>query len=195
MEIDFSAIIRSRTELLEERITQLRNVINDLTIEGPFQFSIAEIVPEEEYHSNKKVLKIGVPQLNFIENLKGSYLYFFELDKKTNKETLIASIREKQNETKGSAEKIALPKIPISYDQELSDILYVGSTKSSFYKRIKEHVGFGSKATYALHLRHWAPKDLKLNFYYVKIENSDIRYDIEAALATYLNPLLGKREK
>lgn len=58
-----------------------------------------------------------------------------------------------------------------------------------------QNIGFGSKTYYAMHLKHWAPKDLKLNFYYCKIEEPKIINDIEAALAEHLNPLIGKREK
>ena len=36
-----------------------------------------------------------------------------------------------------------------------SKVLYVGSSTTGVHKRIKQHIGDGSKGTYALHLSHW----------------------------------------
>ncbi len=36
-----------------------------------------------------------------------------------------------------------------------SRVMYVGSSSTGVKKRIKEHLGDGSKSTYSLHLKHW----------------------------------------
>jgi hypothetical protein len=195
--INFNQIIESRGKLLQERIALLEKIKGTLKIEGPINFSIDNIVEDDKYNPRKNGVKVGVPQLSFLEKSKGSYVYFFELSEVIDKNILLEKIKEfKSNEIiDGIDKKRAMSKSPSSFDDNISDILYVGSIKENIHKRIKEHIGFGSKSTYAIHLKHWAPKELKLNFYYIKIENPDLTYDIEAAIADYLNPLIGKREK
>lgn len=158
MEIDFKEIIKSRVNILDERKTQLDKIKNDLIIEGPHSFLVSEIIKKENYSPRRKGLKVGITQLAFLEELKGSYLYFFELDQETNKKELINTLKEFQNKNKTSEQKLSIPKIPISFKNDLSDILYIGSIKENIHKRIKEHIGFGSCSTYAMHLRFWAPK-------------------------------------
>lgn len=199
MNISFSKIIDNRNKILEERIIHLEKVKNTLKLEDPIHFSISDIITKDIYNPRKMGLKVGVPQLNFLEELKGSYIYIFELEREADKNEILDKLKlfraiENKDE-EGNDLRRATTKIPTTFDDNLSNVLYVGSIKENIHKRIKEHIGFGSKATYAMHLKHWAPKELKLNFYYIKIENPDLSYDIEAALAEYLNLLIGKREK
>ncbi len=197
--IDFIKVIDSRKKNLEERIALLEKVKTTLNIQGPISFSIANIVEDDKYNPQKKGLKVGVSQLNFLENLKGSYVYIFELAPNTNKSALIEKInlfRSKDNkDEEGNDARRATAKVPKGIENNDSNILYVGSILNNVHSRIKAHIGFGSKTYYAMHLKHWAPKDLKLNFYYCKIEEPKSINDIEAALAEHLNPLIGKREK
>lgn len=194
MNISFSNIINNRKKILEERIALLEKVKNDLIFDGPISFSMADVIEDNKYNPRKKGLKIGIPQLGFLEQSKGSYVYFFELVDVLNKSALLENIKEVKS-VENINEKRALPKSPSSFDDNDSTILYVGSIKENIHKRIKEHIGFGSSSTYAMHLKFWAPKELKLNFYYIKIENPILTYDIEAAITDHLNPLIGKREK
>lgn len=199
MEIDFNQIIEYRKKQLEKRIAHLDKVKTTLNIQGPISFSVADIVADDKYNSKIKGLKVGVSQLNFLEDLKGSYIYFFELAPDTNKSVLIEKInqfRSKENkDIEGNDARRATAKVPKGIENNNSDVLYVGSKLNDVHSRIKAHIGFGSKTYYAMHLKHWAPNDLKLNFYYCKIEEPQIINDIEAALAEHLNPLIGKREK
>lgn len=194
MKISFPNIINKRKQDLEDRITLLDKVKTTLSLQGPYTFVISEIIKEEDYNPRKKGLKIGIPKLCFLEESKGAYVYFFELVDVLNKSALLENIKEFKT-VENINLKRALPKSPSSFDDNDSTILYVGSIKENIHKRIKEHIGFGSSSTYALHLRFWAPKELKLNFYYIKIENPILTYDVEAAITDHLNPLIGKREK
>ena len=199
MNISFSNIINNRKKILEERITLLEKVKNDLIFDGPISFSMTDIVVDDNYNPRTKGKKVGVEQLNFLENLKDSYIYIFELAPNTNRIELIEKInqfRSKENiDNEGNDARRATAKVPKGIDNNDSNILYVGSILNNVHSRIKAHIGFGSKTYYAMHLKHWAPKDLKLNFYYCKVEEPRIINDIEAALAEHLNPLIGKREK
>lgn len=197
--IDLTQIIESRKETLEERKVLLEKEKNILKIQGPISFSIEDIVEENEYNPRKKGAKVGVPQLNFLENLKGSYIYIFELASNENKVELIKKInqfRSKENkDNEGNDARRATAKVPKDIETNNSNILYVGSVLNDIHSRIKAHIGFGSKTYYAIHLKYWAPKDLKLNFHYCEVKEPKIINDIEAALAEHLNPLIGKREK
>jgi hypothetical protein len=194
MQIEFNKIIDTRKNALNERITLLEKAKKYLKFEGPTSFSMADVIEDNKYNPRKKGLKIGIPQLGFLEQSKGSYIYFFELADVLNKSDLLENIKEFKS-VENINLKRALPKSPSSFDDSDSTILYVGSIKKDIHKRIKEHIGFGSSSTYAMHLKFWAPKELKLNFYYIKIENPILTYDIEAAITDHLNPLIGKREK
>jgi hypothetical protein len=197
--INFNQIIESRGKLLEERIALLEKIKGTLKIEGPVNFSVANIVEDDKYNPRKKGQKVGVAQLNFLEDLKGSYIYIFVLEPNTNKAVLVKNInqfRSKENkDIEGNDARRATAKVPKGIENNNSDVLYVGSILNDVHSRIKAHIGFGSKTYYAMHLKFWAPKDLKLNFYYCKVQEPKVINDIEAALAEHLNPLIGKREK
>lgn len=71
-------------------------------------------------------------------------------------------------------------------------IMYVGSSTTGLKNRIKQHVGEGPAATYALNLKHWFIGEYKVTvkIYDVPIEVLQI---IEDALAYHLSPAFGKR--
>lgn len=199
MEIPFDKILYNRKLHLEEKISLLEKVKATLNIQGPISFTIKDIIEDEKYNSRIKGHKVGVPQLNFLENLEGPYIYIFELAPNTNKSELIEKINQfrsaENKDEEGNDARRATAKVPKGIEKNDSNTLYVGSILDKIHSRIKAHIGFGSKTYYAMHLKHWAPKDLQLNFYYCKVEEPLIINDIEAALAEYLNPLIGKREK
>jgi len=79
-----------------------------------------------------------------------------------------------------------------------SKILYVGSTtKSKFHLRIKQHLGFGTKTTFALHINFWR-KNLKgkINLICLKFEittNDKLIQTIEDAYWSKNLPMFGKQ--
>jgi hypothetical protein len=75
-----------------------------------------------------------------------------------------------------------------------SSILYVGSSTTGLKKRIKEHIGDGSKNTYSLQLKHWFDGKYKITIkvYDDKISREIIQI-IEDNLSHQLKPAFGKQ--
>lgn len=73
-----------------------------------------------------------------------------------------------------------------------SEIMYVGSSTTGVYNRIKQHKGEGYKGTYALHLSHW----FKKGNYQITIMEYDEPIEviqlIEDNLSDQLKPAFGK---
>lgn len=71
-------------------------------------------------------------------------------------------------------------------------VMYVGSSTTGVYKRIKQHMGDGPKGTYALHLKHWFDGE-----YTITIKEYDKSREviqiIEDDLSNQLNPAFGKQ--
>jgi hypothetical protein len=77
-----------------------------------------------------------------------------------------------------------------------NDCLYVGGSRD-LAKRFKEHLGFGSAATYALQLSHWAPS-LLLNIrfsaaLYPVATTNEVLQLLEDTLWDKRKPMFGKR--
>ncbi|MFM1911030.1 MAG: hypothetical protein RJB18_421 [Pseudomonadota bacterium] len=73
-----------------------------------------------------------------------------------------------------------------------SPVMYVGSSRTGIKKRISEHLGDGSKKTYALHLDCWFKGKVKITIY-VYQEAPEVLQIIEDALSHQLSPAFGKR--
>lgn len=73
-----------------------------------------------------------------------------------------------------------------------NEVMYVGSTTTGMMKRLKQHLGYGPKQTYALHLNQWYHGKylIKVLEYEVAIEVLQL---IEDSIAFTLNPAFGKR--
>ena len=74
-----------------------------------------------------------------------------------------------------------------------SCVLYVGSSTTGLKTRIKQHMGWGTPKTYALHLAHWFDHgryEIEISTYDV---DAKILLLIEDALADKLKPAFGKR--
>lgn len=88
------------------------------------------------------------------------------------------------------------------FNKVISNYLYVGSSLS-IKKRIREHLGFGSKSTYALHLNKWLPNientQLVISFLVVKenIPNDNLKFNllelVEQEIWDMKKPMFGKR--
>ena len=72
---------------------------------------------------------------------------------------------------------------------------YVGSSHS-VATRLKQHLGYGHKGTYALQLKHWAPNNLKLNLVcalYANGTTPEVLQCLEDSLWENKQPLFGRR--
>lgn len=73
-----------------------------------------------------------------------------------------------------------------------SSTLYVGSSKSTLKRRLAEHLGLGSKHTYALHLNHWFNGPVAITVREYDVESGILQL-IEDDLAYALSPAFGKK--
>ncbi len=72
-------------------------------------------------------------------------------------------------------------------------VLYVGSSRN-LHQRLMEHLGFGAKKIYALHLRHWAGEFGRVRIdvrFYPSATPKAVLTALEAHLASKLVPLFG----
>jgi len=197
MKINLSEIITTRQDVLNARIKELENIKNNLKISEPIKFSISEI--SNNISSGKKSEKVGLNQLDFLENIKQPVIYIYEICNPRIKPDLLKKIETyrslySRNSANSINHKRSISKIPNSVENNNSNILYVGSKKKGIYLRTKQHLGLGHHDTFSLQLKHWADSNWEFNFYYIEVTNEDILIDIEAAITKSLNPLLGKRE-
>lgn len=73
-----------------------------------------------------------------------------------------------------------------------SSVLYVGSSRAGIKKRINEHMGLGSKGTYALQLEHWFRGTWKITVRQYDV-SAQVLQILEDDLADRLRPAFGKR--
>jgi len=195
--LDFNKILDNRKVVLDKRKKELEDLKSILKISEPIEFTISDI--SKLVNTRKKGEKVGVKQLNFLENLKGPFVYIYEIvDNGIKQELLIRlkAFRSKENkDDDGNDLRRSTAKLPSSAKDNATNILYVGSVQEYVHSRTRQHLGFGHPHTFALQLKHWADQNWKFRFYYLEIANKDITTDIEAALTVELNPLIGKREK
>ncbi|MEO9503386.1 hypothetical protein [Nonlabens ulvanivorans] len=86
------------------------------------------------------------------------------------------------------------------HNQVDSKCLYVGSSRAkTFVKRLREHLGYGSKSTYALHINQWLPSNIKISIEFFSINGkasisgySALEF-LEQALWMQEQPMFGKR--
>ncbi len=195
--LDFNKIINDRKAILYKRLEELDGLKSILKLSDPIDFTISDI--SKSVNARKKGEKVGVQQLNFLENIEGPVVYIYEIvDKGISFELLkkLETFRSKENmDDEGNDLRRSTAKLPISTKDNNTNILYVGSVKKYIHLRTRQHLGLGHPHTFALHLKHWANQNWMFRFYYMKIANKEITADMEAALAFELNPLIGKREE
>jgi len=76
-----------------------------------------------------------------------------------------------------------------------SPVLYVGSSRD-LWQRLMEHLGYGPKKTYSLHLRHWATDLGRVRIdvrFYASTTEKTVLCALEDHLAAKLVPLFGRR--
>ena len=72
-------------------------------------------------------------------------------------------------------------------------ILYVGSSRTGIKNRLKQHLGFGPKRTYALHLSQWFQGEYRITLHqYPLTTSSSILQLLEDDLSHSLAPAFGK---
>lgn len=134
-----------------------------------------------------------VPIAAEVKKWKGSdvaFLYFFRLTNKVDIEKVKCAYADaKAHKTNERA---------YSRLMAISAYLYVGRSQN-ISQRLKEHLGFGAKRTYAMQLAHWAPTlRLELEFTCAKYRpdvKDEILQALEDTLWDQLKPMFGRKGK
>ncbi|OHE03688.1 hypothetical protein [Sulfurimonas sp. RIFOXYB12_FULL_35_9] len=132
-----------------------------------------EIKPNREFEFNSLSDLDNVPiAIYIIEEIAG------------NIEETFSKLKEYKNKKERNCPKL----------NNASSTLYVGSSITGLKKRIKEHIGYGSKSTYSLQLKHWFKGNYKITIkvYDDKISREVIQI-IEDNLSHQLKPAFGKQ--
>jgi len=200
---------KKMSEAINDRIIQNKQMIKNMRKFAKEEHEIRTTKFKlSEVNSRMSKGKKAINLTNYIQNIlqcienNKAYVYWFEIEKTSERERFIRSFMELRKKSSGKehSKRICYPSIHNS-DMSIEEIagkskvIYVGSKKKNFVGRLNEHLGFGSNKTYSLQLIKWAPEKIKYRVNFIKINNESITYEIEAAMATLLNPLLGKRER
>jgi hypothetical protein len=119
-------------------------------------------------------------------------LYYFVLDESNSTQEICKKLE--------FAKANSNTKFPKVNNQE-GTVLYVGKSSGLFSNRIKQHFGYGSKSTYALHLKEWKDilgKDVGLTINYISLHHliddnsTNLLEIIESSLHYKLKPILGR---
>lgn len=111
----------------------------------------------------------GIPSLYIIKDLSG------------NPETTLDSFGVYRKKTDRKCSKINSP----------STTMYVGSSIANVKKRLKEHMGFGSKHTYALNLNDWFFGEYEITVFHYDVTSLVLQL-IEDDTTNELKPAFGK---
>ena len=98
------------------------------------------------------------------------------------------SLKEKLIGYKKSSNR-KCPKI----NDNLSEVLYVGSSTTGVKKRLEQHLGYGHPQTYALHLCHWLDEEVRIQVFEYQSLSRDILQLIEDAISADKIPMFGKK--
>ncbi len=139
--------------------------------------------------TNCKLAKKLKPDYEFIfSSLSGldkisTAIYIIE-EIEGNAQATFAELKAYKNKNERKCPKLNKP----------SSTLYIGSSTTGIKKRIKEHLGDGSKHTYALQLKHWFKGKYKIT---IKVYNNNTPREIiqliEDNLSYNLKPAFGKK--
>lgn len=181
MEQLISHIKTEAKEVYNNKIDLLKEINHVKTISFNSN-EIEKINTEEDFNS-------FIEQKKFLIKRMSSYVYFFELEN----DNIVDEIQDKLLKARNDLSVYRNYTQINSNCLKTSNILYVGSKKTDFKVRLKQHLGLLSKSTGALHLKYWFPKDLLLKFHYIEIPDKSMTYDIESLLRKELNPILGQK--
>jgi len=82
------------------------------------------------------------------------------------------------------------------FNNKKSKYLYVGRS-SNLFQRLKQHMGYGAKSTYALHLAYWANAfNLEIEFRCAKYKGGlapDVYQTLEDTLWQEISPMFGRK--
>ncbi|HEY9833549.1 MAG TPA: hypothetical protein V6D26_23560 [Stenomitos sp.] len=156
---------------------------------------VAGLHPNPEIRSEFTIRDVLENHENLILNLRrhikrgGKYIYYLSVIGNSN----LSDLRRSFSETRGGDSGRAYARL----NPHESSCLYVGSS-SDLLKRMKEHLGYGAKATFALNLAWWAGDfpDLGLSLGFSQLPETttvDAMQALEDTLWDELRPMFGRR--
>lgn len=135
-------------EMLEKIGTELRNLgrrVQETSVEESRCFS----VPFEAIRCGQSLDQLKRLESWAKERKSAQYLYRLTVSSEVDVSQLRSAFETAKNQkAKGRA---------YARLQQVSETLYVGSSRS-LTSRIKQHLGFGWKGTYAVQMSHWLPE-------------------------------------
>jgi hypothetical protein len=169
--------------------------------------SVVGVVSEEQnswiIHTSELGAKSNIPGV--VEEVrrwagKGSkFLYYLQLLGQPDLDAIrkaYSSSRKRDKGTRAYARLIKNQPFSPNRGEEPLTCFYVGSS-SNVSLRLKEHLGYGAKATFSLQLAHWTEGlDLELKFICAKyrgFERSEVYQALEDTLWDQLTPIFGRR--
>jgi hypothetical protein len=195
MELNLNAIITHRIQQLNSRISELNTLMEKEKVFKTIVFQCDYWINETDKQNQESQFNLVFKNINA---LSGPVIYIFELANDSIKSEMVKRImdfRSKDNkDDNGNDLRRATAKVHANINLNPSSFLYVGSVKSNFQSRIKQHIGLGHKHTYALQIKFWAKPGWNFLLHYLPVEGHLVITDLEAAIAQQLQPLLGKRE-
>lgn len=176
-------------EILSQTINTVDNLLKDLH-SCSITNEIGLLIKSKELFDTSKAKSIFAG----LKEIKGRYIYTISF---SNYKTGLDSIKK----TYKLFDLSNKPKVPgLTYNvskfnkSHNNQTLYVGTSKD-LATRIRQHLGYGPKKTYSLHLVTWFPKDIDLtiNIYKVQTNYHLTTELIEQTIWDNLKPIFGKR--
>ncbi|ANI04237.1 hypothetical protein A210_16790 [Pseudomonas putida SJTE-1] len=172
------------SSMLNSIATQLHNLaagVQEATIDESYQVSI----PFGAIHNGNRATLLE--KLKSLSAPKGRYIYQFTVEQ-TLSETLHQAFKAAKSAGRNDRAYCRV--------NAASALLYVGSS-TDLHSRIKQHLGFGNKGTYAMQLCHWLPElEGALNIqawrFAQNVDNSVIQA-IEDGLWALNRPMFGRQ--
>ena len=180
-----SGLIKSYVEKQKEILEAVSRI--EPTSFKSFHFNTSESSKEKLQEWESELRKDGIGEYTPV-------IYYFEVINAFDRSQICKTIKELKKGP-GKSDR-ALPLVNRVTESDCTGVLYVGKTQTNFIRRFKQHLGFGIKSTYALHLSHWATGlDLKLHYasYNFTTENLYQLEYIEDILHASLKPILGRK--
>ncbi len=178
-----------QTVLAERRLT-LDTLMTELLVTEVIE--IGEI-----YFFSDMLLSEALCQtlLSRFDKYYGIFIYKIELTNKNDVVKIMDSFKafQQSNKILKNDDKRYISR----FNNNESNMLYVGVKQHKLKIRIKQHLGYGPSKSWALHLSHWIPKGvkLKISIYQIDSENAEYIKFLEQVFWDSLKPMFGKRKE
>lgn len=171
----------------QEKYKRLQKVADELLSLNPidqqsFTFNTNELI------LNKPPERIIQAVSDWVKDRDFLFVYYFSLSEDANLNTIYQRFSEAK---KGKVGSRAYPRI-----NSESRYLYVGSSRE-FIKRVREHLGYGYKGTYAMQLAYWTQGlNLNIQLFCMRFKtsiNQEVVQAFEDAIWDFVKPMLGRK--